>query len=131
MSNIIKFNPLFGANDNDFKNKDQQLLQIHNAIEAKEQMLLDKKSKLRVAMQQNNFLNNVKDDYSKYYNFIAEQKREQIKAFNRLSRYINELNQLNNLNSNSLVNSQNDEKKILQEVKNIKKRLNSIISNSK
>jgi len=131
MSNNIKINPLFRANDDDFKNKDRQLLQIHNAIEAKEQMLLDKKSKLRVAMQQNNFLNNVKDDYSKYYNFIAEQKREQIKAFNRLSRYINELNQLNNLNSNSLVNSQNDEKKILQEVKNIKKRLNSIISNSK
>lgn len=130
MPNIIQIKPLHQVNNNDFANKDQQLLQIHNAIDAKEQMLLEKKSKLRVATHQNNFLNNVKDDYEKYYSFIAQQKQDQIKAFHRLSKHINELNELNNLNSNSLVDSQNEQDKILHEIKSIKKGLKNIISHS-
>jgi predicted MPP superfamily phosphohydrolase len=60
--------------------RDEQLLQIEDLIDAKRRMLLDKQKKLRFISKQNRFLDAVKGDYVTYYNYISQQKQEQIKA---------------------------------------------------
>jgi hypothetical protein len=118
----------FPREDDDILIKENQLIQLHDLINAKEQMLLDKKTKLRSAMEQNMFLNEIKADYEKYYHFIAAQKEEQIRALYRLNEYIQELNKLNKKNSISLVDAKKDQQQVLREVYRIKKELSDIIT---
>ena len=55
--------------------RDQQLLQIENIIELKRKMLLEKQKKLKHVSKQNQFLENIRDDYNNYYGYIVKQKR--------------------------------------------------------
>ena len=55
--------------------RDEQFMKIQQLIEAKRNMLINKQKKLRLVTKQNKFLDAVKSDYTKYYNYIAQQKR--------------------------------------------------------
>jgi hypothetical protein len=56
-------------------NRDEQLLQIEDLIDSKRKMLIEKQKKIRFISKQNRFLDAVKNDYVKYYNYIAQQKQ--------------------------------------------------------
>ena len=47
---------------------DNEFLQLQLVIEAKRNMLLNKQKKIKQIAKQNEFLQQVKDDYSKYNN---------------------------------------------------------------
>jgi DNA repair exonuclease SbcCD ATPase subunit len=73
------------------ENRDQQLLQIENLIDAKRKMLINKQKKFKNHTKQNEFLNEVKQDYNKYYGYIVKQKEEQMSALTMLNTYIKDL----------------------------------------
>ena len=73
------------------ENRDQQLLQIENLIDAKRKMLIDKQKKFKNLTKQNEFLNEVKQDYNKYYGYIVKQKEDQMSALSLLNTYIKDL----------------------------------------
>ena len=111
--------------------RDEQFMQIQELIGAKRQMLLDKQKKLQVITKQNHFLDVIKNDYAQYYNYISQQKNDQIKALELLNGYINDLTVSGKLSKHNIDDAKYEQGKILHEVKSIKKGLDSIINNTK
>ena len=112
------------------KQKDERLLHIEEIIEAKKKMLLEKQKNFRVITKQNHFLSEVKNDYATYYNYIVQQKQEQIMALEILNSYINELTKEGELSKYNIEDANFEQEKILKEVNLIKKSLESIIKDT-
>ena len=110
--------------------RDEQLLQIEGLIDAKRRMLLDKQKKLRFITKQNRFLDAVKNDYVTYYNYISQQKQDQIKALELLNEYIHDLSSSGKLSKHNIEDAKIEQDKILREVKSIKKGLDDIVNNT-
>jgi len=110
--------------------KDQQFLYMQQLIEQKRNMLLQKQKHLKKAVKQNEFLELVKNDYAKYYDYIAQQKREQINALELLSKYVQDLNSTNQMSKYNVKDAQAEQKKILAEIDSIKKGLDEIMNNT-
>lgn len=111
-------------------NMDEQLLQIEEVITAKRKMLCDKQKRLKIMSRQNNFLDAVKNDYNKYYSYIIKQKHDQMDALSALNNYINELTISEKLSKHNIEDAKYEQSKILKEIRNIKKGLNSIIEDT-
>jgi hypothetical protein len=109
---------------------DERLLQIEELINAKRKMLLDKQKKMRFISKQNLFLDAVKNDYAKYYSYIAQQKREQIEALDLLNNYIHDLTVSGKLSKHNIEDAKYEQTKILNELKSIKKGLDGIINDT-
>ena len=110
--------------------RDEQLLQIEELIEAKRRMLLEKQKKIRFISKQNKFLDAVKHDYAKYYGYIIKQKSEQIEALDLLNNYIHDLTVSGKLSRHNIEDAKHEQYKILNELKNIQKGLDSIIKDT-
>lgn len=113
------------------RERDNQFMQIQELIESKRNLLYEKQQKLKKISKQNQFLELIKDDYSNYYNFIKQQKNEQIKALELLDNYIDDLTQTGKLTKNNIEDAKQEQKNILNEVKNIKTSLDEMIDNTK
>jgi hypothetical protein len=112
------------------ENREQQFIQIENLIEAKRKMLLDKHQKINFISKQNQFLNEIKDDYNIYHNYIAQQKKDQIEALNLLNKYINDLTVSGELSKNNIIDAKQEQQKILSELNSIKNSLDNIIKDT-
>jgi hypothetical protein len=123
----IKIAPINYAH---LENREQQFIQIENLIEAKRKMLLDKQQKINFISKQNQFLNEIKGDYNNYYNYIAQQKRDQMEALNLLNKYINDLTVSGELSKSNLVDAKQEQQKILSELNKIKNSLDNIIKDT-
>lgn len=110
--------------------KDKRLMDIDNIINVKRNMLLQKQKKIKQIMKQNKFLDSVKGDYIKYYEYIIEQKQEQVKALELLNRYIYDLSSTGDLSKNNIQDAKIEQHKILKEIKSIKRGLDNIIENT-
>jgi len=110
--------------------KDQQFLYIQQMIEQKRNILLQKQHYLKKAAKQNHFLEMVKNDYDKYYNYIAQQKREQIQAFELLNKYVQDLNTTNKLSKYNIEDAKAEQQKIMNEIGSIKKGLDELMNNT-
>ena len=110
--------------------RDEKLLQIEELINAKRKMLLDKQKKIRFISKQNNFLDAVKNVYAKYYGYIVKQKREQMEALDVLNNYIQDLTVSGKLSKHNIEDAKYEQSKILNELKNIQKGLDSIINDT-
>jgi len=109
------------------ENRDQQLLQIENLIDAKRKMLINKQKNFKNLTKQNEFLNEVKQDYNKYYGYIVKQKEDQMSALTMLNDYIKDLTVSGNLSKNNIEDAKNEQVKILTEINSIKKGIDDII----
>lgn len=109
---------------------DERLLHIENLIDAKKQLLLDKQKKFKCISNQNHYLNDIKEDYSKYYNYIAQQKQEQITVLEMLNKYIHDLTVAEKLSKYNIEDAKMEQDKILREIKHIKKGLDGIVKNA-
>lgn len=109
--------------DNEFNN-------IQELIKNKKKFLLDKQKKLLIIAKNNEFLDNIKEDYSKYYNYIIQQKQEQIKALGVLNEYVKDLTEYGNLTEFNIEDAYEEQKNIMDEINNIKYNLDEIISNT-
>jgi len=113
------------------KEKELQFIQIQEVIESKRQMLIDKQKKLRFITKQNRFLEEVKNDYEKYYGFIEQQKRDQVRALEALDEYIKDLTLSGKLTKHNIEDAKAEQSKILREIKSLKHSLDSLIDNTK
>lgn len=110
--------------------KDEEFLHIQDLIDSKRKMLYDKQKKLKLITNQNHFLDYVKDDYAKYYDYISGQKKEQIIALELLNSYIDNLNVSGELSKHNIEDAKYEQSKILREIKSIKAGLHSIMNNT-
>lgn len=109
-------------------NTDIKFISIQEQLDAKRNLLLNKQNKLKRIMKQNSFLNNIKDDYSKYYKYIINQKKQQIDALEMLNKYIDDLSRSGNLTEHNIDDARVEQKNILKEIKSIKTNLDELIN---
>jgi len=115
----------------DMHNKDNQLMKIEEIIDAKRKMLINKQKRLQFMSKQNAFLDAVRDDYDKYNEYIVKQKHEQMKALRILQSYINDLNRSTTLTKQNMVDSKEEQRKIVNEIKSIQHNLDKIVKEAK
>lgn len=109
--------------------KDQYVMRIESQIEAKKKMLMEKQKSINKNMKFNKLLEYIRNDYQKYYDYIIQQKREQIQAMNILNNYIRELTNSGTLSENNLKDAKYEERKILNEIKSIEHNMNQLLKN--
>jgi len=112
------------------REKDNQFMQIQDLIDAKKKLLFDKQKKLRFISKQNRFLEAVKNDYTKYYTYISEQKKDQIRALHVLDEYIKDLTLSGQLTKHNIEDAKEEQAKILREVKSIKSGLDELVDDT-
>jgi len=110
--------------------KDQQFIQLQQLIDFKRKMLLDKQNKYKKISKQNHFLEEIKNDYSNYSNYITKQKQEQIQALEILHNYVKDLTNSGNLSKQNVKDAKYEQKKIIKELKSIKHNLDEVIQNN-
>lgn len=110
--------------------RDIEFMQIQNLIDSKKKMLIEKQKKLRFVSKQNCFLEEVKNDYNKYYEYISQQKEDQIKALTLINDYIKQLTISGKLSTQNIKDAKEEQKKILNEIKSIKNGLDLIINDT-
>lgn len=114
----------------DLASKDKQFIQLQQLIELKRKMLLDKQIKYKKISKQNHFLEEIKNDYSNYSNYIMKQKQEQIQALEILHNYVKDLTISGNLSKQNVKDAKYEQKKIIKELKSIKHNLDDVIQNN-
>lgn len=112
------------------RENDQRFIQIQKLIDAKKDLLINKQKKLRFISKQNKFLDAVKNDYVKFYGYISQQKRDQIRALEILDEYIKDLTLSGKLTKHNIEDAKEEQRRILNEVNSIKESLDSIINNT-
>jgi hypothetical protein len=118
------------TNQMDLASKDQQFIQLQQLIDIKRKMLLDKQNKYKKISKQNHFLEEIKNDYSNYSNYIMKQKQEQIQALEILHNYVKDLTISGNLSKQNIKDAKYEQKKIIKELKSIKHNLDEVINNT-
>ena len=107
--------------------RDLQLLQIEEEIKNKKNLLIKKKRELDKKTKVNAFLQDVQEDYARYYKHIIEEKQNQYNAMKLLKEYIDDLIQTDNLVDNQLRDAKHDQKQIMGEIGNIKMELDELM----
>ena len=107
--------------------RDLHLLQIEAEIKNKKKLLVKKKKDLDKKHKLNQYLNGVKDDYSKYYDYILNEKQQQHNALHLLKEYINDLIETEHLVDDQLRTDKHDQKDIIKEIDKVKAELDDLI----
>ena len=118
------------TNQMNLATKDQQFIELQQLIELKRKMLLEKQKKYKKISKQNHFLEEIKNDYSNYSNYIMKQKQEQIQALEILQNYVQDLSVSGNLSKQNVKDAKYEQKKIIRELKSIKHNLDEVIQNN-
>jgi hypothetical protein len=114
----------------DLASKDKQFIQLQQLIDLKRKMLLDKQIKYKKIVKQNHFLEEIKNDYSTYSNYIMKQKQEQIQALEILQNYVKDLSVSGKLSKQNVKDAKYEQKKIIKELKSLKYNLDEVIQNN-
>jgi len=107
--------------------RDKCLTNIESQIEAKKNNLIEKQKTINKNIKFNRLLEDIRNDYQKYYDYIIQQKREQIQAMNILNSYIRELKKSGSLSENNIKDANYEEKKILNEIKQMEHNMNHLL----
>lgn len=108
--------------------KDIEFMELQKLIKAKENLLIQKQKNLKSIAKENSFLEDVKNDYNKYYSFISKQKEDQIKALEYLNKYIKDLTITGEISKQNINDANEEQRKILREIKSIRKNLDGLIN---
>ena len=109
--------------------RDKYLTQVENQMQAKKDLINEKRVALNENIKQNHFLENVREDYNKYYNYIIQQKKDQVKAMQILDDYVKDIIISNKLTENDLQNAKREQQQILDQLDVVKRELDTLISN--
>jgi hypothetical protein len=108
--------------------QEEEFLQLQYTIEAKRKMLLNKQKRMQNIVKQNTFLENVKNDYIKYNEYIVKQKQDQMTALKLLNDYIYDLSTSGELSKHNIHDAKMEQNKIVKELKTIKRGLDKIMN---
>ena len=111
----------------DLAERDLHLFQLGEEIRNKKNLLIKKKKDLDKKHKMNEYLDGVKNDYSKYYNYILNEKQQQYDALLLLKEYMIDLMKTEELVDDQLRSVKYDQKTIVSEIDKIKGELDNLI----
>ena len=86
---------------------------------------------LKTNVKQNMFLEEVKEDYLKYYDHIINQNKKQQEALKTLDNYVNFLIEHEHVVNEAVTTAKHDKRELLEEINNIKGDLDGLIKITK
>lgn len=107
--------------------RDLHLIQIEQEIRNKKNLLIKKKKDLDKKQNLNNYLDTVKEDYTKYYQYIVQEKKQQYGSLMLLKEYMNDLIKTEHLVDEQLRTAKYDQKDIVGEIDKVKAELDDLI----
>jgi hypothetical protein len=110
--------------------RDEIFMHINEVIDAKRNMLIEKQKKIKYITKQNHFLEDVKNDYFNYHNYIIKQKYDQMTALSMLDHYIKDLTVSGKLSKQNISDAKQEQQKIIRELNSIKKSLDEMIKDT-
>lgn len=113
------------------KQNEDEFSELQKLIQEKREFLKKRQQKINRLSKNNQFLSAVKKDYNKYHDYIVLQEKEKMGALATLKDYVRDLNKSVSMSSSTLQSFQNDESRIMNEMDNIKKNIDNIISQNK
>lgn len=108
--------------------RDAYIHKIQQQIKEKEQFLLNKYKQIENLAKENEFLEDVKNDYYNYYNYIVQEKQAQINAMEKINAHINSLVLNTQLSADKIQDAKLEQQRILNEMNNIKQNLDYLIT---
>lgn len=111
----------------DLVKKDLYLYEIDDQIKLRRNLILEKNKSLNKKKKTNHFLEEVKNDYQKYYQYIIHEKQQQYDSMKILQVYLEDLIKMDKINNIELKNAKYEQKQILDEMDKIKMELDQII----
>jgi len=112
-------------------NRDLYLVQIEQQLNNKQQFLLDKYNESKQLEEDNEYLRMIRNDYKHYYEYMVSQKKEQVTAMNFLNEYLDKMAETSGISDYDLERMRNDQRKILDEIQNIKSGIDKMTHNGK
>lgn len=110
-------------------NSDEKFMHLQEQIDNHEQLQLTNSTNLNALTKENNFLEHVREDYKKFSDIIVQQKRDQVKALEMLDEYISGITKDGSLSKNNVDDAKYEQKRILKELREIRKNLDTITDN--
>jgi len=107
--------------------RDLHLIQIEQEIMNKKRLLVKKKKDLDKKQKLNQYLDGVKVDYTKYYDYIIGEKKQQYNALMLLKEYMSDLMKTEHLVDDQLRTAKHDQKDIIKEIDKVKVELDELI----
>jgi len=107
--------------------RDLHLIQIEQEIMNKKRLLVKKKKDLDKKQKLNQYLDGVKIDYTKYYDYIVGEKQQQYNALMLLKEYMTDLMKTEHLVDDQLRTVKHDQKDIIREIDKVKVELDELI----
>ena len=107
--------------------RDLHLIQIEQEIMNKKRLLVKKKKDLDKKQKLNQYLDGVKIDYTKYYDYIVGEKQQQYNALMLLKEYMTDLMKTEHLVDDQLRTAKHDQKDIIREIDKVKVELDELI----
>jgi len=102
---------------------------INSEIAYKKNDLFNKVNELKIVAKENKFLEEVIQDYKRYYNYINEEKLQQYRALEMIYNYLDRINVDTDITDEILEQTKYDQQELLKEMNNIKQELDMLISN--
>lgn len=93
-------------------------------INKRKGILKDEYKILQERKRENNFLEQVYDDYKNYYSLIIEEKQKQYEALKNISNYLDSLIQESKVAKDTLEELKNDKYKILGKIEEVRSEIN-------
>ena len=107
--------------------RDLQISQLEKEIKNRKQLLTNKKKELDKNHKLNQYLEGVKDEYNKYYDFSIKEKQQQYDALMLLKQYIDDLISSETLVNDELRSAKHEQKTIMKEIDKIKSELDDLL----
>jgi uncharacterized membrane-anchored protein YhcB (DUF1043 family) len=111
--------------------KDDEFNHLQRKIKEKRDFLKNKQKKIKKISKTNEFLEGVNEDYAKYYSYILKQENEKMGALSTLRNYVRDLSASGALSEQNMIDAKEEQKKIMNEMKLIKKKIDDIIGKNK
>jgi hypothetical protein len=107
--------------------RDLHLIQIEQEIMNKKRLLVKKKKDFDKKQKLNQYLDGVKVDYTKYYDYIVVEKKQQYNALMLLKEYMSDLMKTEHLVDDQLRTAKHNQKDIIREIDKVKVELDELI----
>lgn len=107
--------------------RDLHLLLIDEEIKNRKNLLIKKKKELDEKYKLNSYLNDVKQNYSKYYNHILKEKQREYDALLLIKEYMDKLIITEDLLDEQIRIAKHDQNDIIKEINKVKTELDNLI----
>ena len=102
----------------------QSLLQ---QLDCRQNFLIEKYRQIKKQAEDNEYLENVKQDYQKYFDEMIKQRNNQYLAMKKIEKSLNDLILSETLSDIDLLDATKEQQEILAEIEKIKKKLEVLI----